>query len=328
MTSSLAVLTPANATLLKPVRRLGPALDVHCSRHQLAFDPSGTVLVVKGWLGSPLRWWAQGAASDSPVCSVDLTLEFRVDVLSVGQLIVGAGPPVGAAATPWRPRLVALSTQDGTLQHEATMPHTVIGLGASKVGTLAVLFEGGEALLWDVRSWRPVRELAAMEADITLKDCAVSPDGRFVAVVGTSHERGGECLWLWDLRTQDKPWRLSLKWPIAWSVAFHPTQPLLVIGGNSDEVTVVDAHARRVVRTLTGVGGYACNLDFSPDGALLVASGDGSGFSVHRFDTGEELFGDGDGDDMQTSDAVISPDGRCIAWGHGDGTVSLWGVAD
>ncbi|RYZ37319.1 MAG: WD40 repeat domain-containing protein [Myxococcaceae bacterium] len=328
MTSSLAVLTPANAACLKSVRRLGPALDFHCSTHQLAFDPSGTVVVVKGWWRSPLRWWTLGAASDSPVWTVDLAFEADVAVLPMGDLIVGAGPPVGAAATPWRPRLVALSTRDGTLQREAAMPHIVIGLCATRDNALVVLFEGGEALLWGVSSWRPVRELAAMEADITLKACAVSPEGRFVAVVGTSNERGGECLWLWDLRTQDEPWRLPLEWPIAWSVAFHPTQPLLAVGGNSNEVRVVDARERRVVRTLRGFNRSACNLDFSPDGDLLIASGDGTGFSVHRFDTGEELFGDGDGDDMQSSTAVISPDGRCIAWGHGDGTVSLWGVAD
>ncbi|WP_225888554.1 hypothetical protein [Myxococcus xanthus] len=44
--------------------------------------------------------------------------------------------------------------------------------------------------------------------------------------------------------------------------------------------------------------------------------------------TGELLFRHANDHELQTSDAIFSPDGRFIAWGQGDSTVGLRSVTD
>ncbi|MBN8227605.1 WD40 repeat domain-containing protein [Corallococcus macrosporus] len=152
-----------------------------------------------------------------------------------------------------------------------------------------------------------------------------SHDSRFAAAVVTDHEQEQAFLYLWDLTTDRHPWILPLGFAFAESVAFHPTRPLLVAGG-IHEMVVVDVNERRELKRLNDVHHYASNLDFSPDGQLLVSSADGRGFVLHDFETGGLLFSHSDDNDEQTSDAVFSPDGRFIAWAQGDGTVGLWGI--
>ncbi|TSC24540.1 WD40 repeat domain-containing protein [Corallococcus sp. Z5C101001] len=325
---SSAIITPTNAARLERVRQLRTSRSTSDSGQKLAFDSRGTRLVSTAQRGSHVCWWDLTDASDAPVHGAELTLTPTLAFIPLTNLVVGAGPPVASAATPWRPRLMGLSARDGTLLRETAMPHVVSSLGASRGGRLLMLFEEGEALLWDAADWRPVRELRGWPESISVNACTVSPDGRFAAAVARSDFEDRGRFWLWDLATDALPWSLSLDAPFLWSIAFHPTEPLLVVGGNTNEVAVVDAAERRVVRTLSQFDRYACNLDFSPDGRLLVASGDGRGFVVHRFDTGDVLFFHGDDNNPQTSDAVFSPDGRGIAWGQGDGTVGLWCVTD
>ncbi len=97
------------------------------------------------------------------------------------------------------------------------------------------------------------------------------------------------------------------------------------MGGNSNDLPVMDVRARRIVRTLRDVSAGASRVSFSPDGSLLVVSSDGPGFCVHRFDTDERLFAHGDDNDEQTSDALLSPDGTWVAWGSRKVSDDSWG---
>ncbi|NMO20260.1 WD40 repeat domain-containing protein [Pyxidicoccus fallax] len=320
-------IVPDNATHLKRVRQLGARRIPFISGQQLGFAPGSHLLVAKDKAGARLCWWDLAGESDAPRCTVEMPLEPAPAALAAGgDLVVGAGIPDPEAPEPWRQRLVGLSARDGAFQLQAPLSQPISALCASRDGSLLALLGGGRALLWDVKTWRVAHALEGMGPDFSSDACVFSPDGRLVAAAVSSSETLQGSVWLWDTATGARLGQLPIDTPFAWSVAFHPTRPLLVVGGNMDEVVVVDVESRRVARTLPGFGAGACNLDFSPDGALLVASRDGRGFGVHRSDTGELLFRAGDDNESQTSDALFSPDGRWIAWGQGDGTVGLWSV--
>ncbi|QQR45752.1 WD40 repeat domain-containing protein [Myxococcus xanthus] len=329
MTSLRPIITPANAARLIRVRKLSPTRASPTSGQRLGFNFQGAVLVAKDNHLAHLRWWDLGTDSGRPVMDTELPL-LEAPAVAVGELVLCIGAPALSPSGLWRPSLKALSARDGSLQRQEFLPHSVTTLCASRDGShlLAVMDEEA-GLLWDVRAWRPVRELPWPEGEFSVTACALSADGRFAAATATqwSDDQRG-VLWLWEVASGGQPWTMPIDASTAWSVAFHPREPLLVVGGLTEHVTVVHAVERRLVRTIPGFYGYACNLDFHPEGHLLAASHDGRGFALHHFDTGEVLFRASDGDDLQTSDAVFSPDGRFVAWGQGDGTVGLWAVAD
>lgn len=329
MTSSRPVITPSNASRLNRVERLGPELKTFVSGQKLAFDPKGDGVLALGSGGTPLRWWDVRSQPAGPARTHEPKFEVETAVLPDAEHIVSVGPANLSPTGLWRPRLVSLSTKDGALEREQHLSNAVTRLAMSRGGEwlLLIPLEGDAPTVWDVKAWRPLCELAPMEMGVSMSSCALSPDGRFAAMTFFADDRRPENVWLWEVREGAQPVALSIDAPIAWSLAFHPTEPLLVVGGNSNEVTVVDLRERRVVKVLPGLDVSASNLSFSPRGELLAVSW-GGGFGIHRFDTGEMLFKFSDGDEMHTSDALFSPDGRVVAWGRSDGTVDLWGVED
>ncbi|AFE04953.1 WD repeat-containing protein [Corallococcus coralloides DSM 2259] len=326
MKSSVPIITVDNAAHLTRVRQLGSPRVPFAGGQRLGFAPADNHLLATEESGVRLRWWKSLGVAEKTVSHGEVPLaEFKPGFLRDGS-IVGIGAPVATAATPYRYRILALAVESGTLLHESALPCPVTCFGVRADGTALVLLDEGEAHLWNLETWQPMRNLRGISVSAQLKDCAFSPDGRYAAVVGTPHDGTSSGVWLWNLEDGTGPDHLSLSMPFAGSVAFHPSKPLLVVGGNSNEVDVVDVREFRITRTLKDFHCIPSNLDFSPEGDLLAAGGDGRGFAVHRFDTGERVFRHGDDNDLQTSDAVFSPDGRFIAWGQGDGTVGLWAV--
>ncbi|MCP3058312.1 hypothetical protein LXT21_05985 [Myxococcus sp. K38C18041901] len=330
MRASRPVITESNAARLRPVARLGPALPSFISGQRLAFDPAGTRLGALARRGTPLRCWDLEALSSEPMWTHGPTSGMHALVFPTAEHVLTVWSANGSPQGRWRPRLVALSATDGSQAREQHLPHAVTRLAASAEGArlLLVPLEGDSPEVWGLESWRPLCQLSPMDMGVSVTACALSSEGRHAAVTFHADDRRRENLWLWDVAADARPVALSIDAPTVWSLAFHPTQPLLAVGGITEEVAVVHVGERRQVRSLAGFSGYACNLSFNPEGTLLAASRDGRGFGVHRFDTGEELFRFSDGEELHTSDAVFSPDGRLVAWGQSDGTVGLWGVED
>ncbi|MGE6763310.1 WD40 repeat domain-containing protein [Corallococcus interemptor] len=317
-----AVITLANASGLKRVRQLGSQLGI-VRGERLCFDPSGTRLLAK--TESRLRWWDLDTATDVASGSVELKME-PIEALFHGTThIVTAGPPVAEAAVTWRPRLMAFSTADGSLWREETLSAPAIGLAMSRDGMLLAILERGEALLWDVASWKRIRDLHGVDWHVSVKACAFSRDSQFAAVVVTDYDHDLAYLYLWNLKASSRPWVHPLGFRNAAGVAFHPTQPLLIARG-AHEVVVMDVNERRVLRRFNDYDYYVSNFDLSPDGELMVSSTDSCGLVIHHVETGEVLFSHSDDSELPTGDAVFSPDGRFIALAQGDGTVGLWGV--
>jgi|GEM_PF-3041659 len=330
MDSRFQVITADNASRLKRVGQLGPSLPSHTCGQKLAFEPGGTVLLALSDRGARSRWWDVETPSAGPLHTHEQRFEGKAEMLLDAEHLLAVAPANLSPSGLWRPRLVLLSTKDGALVREHHLTHAVTLFAMAPGGERALLIplDGDAPLVWGVKSWRAHCELAPLDTGVSLTACALSPDGRFAAATFTPDDKRSVNLWLWDIAEGARPVALSIDAPTTWSLAFHPTEPLLAVGGNTEEVSVVHVGERRRVRTLQGFSGYACNLSFNPQGDLLAASRDGRGFGIHRFDTGEEVFHTSDGDDLQTSDALFSPDGRLVAWGRGDGTVDLWAVTD
>ncbi|RKH50931.1 WD40 repeat domain-containing protein [Corallococcus sp. AB049A] len=306
------------------MRQLGPELGI-VRGERLCFDPSGTRLLAKDASESRLRWWNLDSATDVASGLVELKMGPIEALFHGSNHIVTAGPPVAEAAVAWRPRLMALSTTDGSLLREQTLSACATGLAMSRDGILLAILERGEALLWDVAAWKWIRDLLGVEWHATVKACAFSPDSRFVAAIVNDYDHDQAGLYLWDLKASSHPWVHSLGFQFAAGVAFHPTRPLLVARG-VHEVVVMDVNERRVLSRFNDYGYYVSNFNLSPDGELMCSSTDNCGLVLHHVDTGEVLFSHSDDSELPTGDAVFSPDGRFIALAQGDGTVGLWGV--
>ncbi|OJT20151.1 hypothetical protein BO221_33760 [Archangium sp. Cb G35] len=321
-------ITVANASCLTRVRQLSPPVSIKRWGQHLAFDSQSTLLLAMARMQPDrLRWWDLRGESDQPVCSPEIPLSSVFCVLPGRDLVVAVGWPDPTA--PWKKRLVALSTRDGSLRYEAPFPYELHAMSASADGSLlAMVVEDGLGLLWDVERWCCLRELEVAPKYLYAQGCAISPDRRLIAAAQTQNypDQGPGIIQLWDATTGATLCLLSVNDPLIWDVAFHPTEPLLVAGTNGDDVHVVDLEQRRIVRTFDAP--RAWRLSFNPDGSLLAVAGDGPFFGVYRFDTGERLFSHEDDNDEQTSPAVFSPDGTFVAWGQGDYTVGLWAVAD
>jgi WD40 repeat protein len=186
----------------------------------------------------------------------------------------------------------------------------------------------GKARLWDAATGRLRYELPHSEA---VRAAAFSPDGK--AVLTGCDDRAAR---LWGAAT-GRPLGVPMthRHP-AWSVAFHPTRPLLVTGGGvfsspssrfgQGKVRVWDATATKPVGPPLHAAGPVLGVAFSPDGRHVVtASRDGRArlFDVSRLSPLALSVRHGPG----VRWVRYRPDGKALLTAGGDGTVCLWELA-
>ncbi len=313
---SQQLLNTTNAGRLAPLRRLGPGGPPWPSGQHLGFSGDGRWLSSTEQRGQDrMRWWKLSERTESPAVSLSLKNGAAAVVLAGVDRVLSA--TLGGVLQEW-------SAVDGALRREHDLGAGVSGLTLAADGrTLLITGGNGDAWLWDVERWQRVGELEKRTR--LLYGCALSPDGR-LAAAGAGHQgqsAPGSVL-IWDVATGTLTKEVPLEAYWVWSVAFHPSEPLLVAGTPSHGLSTLDLTRWEVIRKMESIG--TNNVSFSPDGALLAAGG--TGFSVLDFHSGSILYEHSDDNDMQSSHAVFSPDGRLIAWGQGDGTVGLWGVEE
>ncbi|WP_224250069.1 WD40 repeat domain-containing protein [Hyalangium gracile] len=307
------VLSPRNAERLVQLRSLGPGGPPWPRGQKLRFSMDSQWLVSIRISGPErLRWWRLSAEGPFPVASVPFDRGGDAVMLAGAERVLSTSSP--GLLQEW-------AAGDGSLLRESSLKG-LAGLSLSADSKKLLLTSGeGKVWLWDVARWQAVRELEA--SPLQIYEGALSPDGRWaVAGAGNRYVDEPVTLRVWDVETGALHREVPLPLPCAWSVAFHPTQPLVVVGGPPNELLVVDTTRWEQVRHLESVG--TDSVSFSPDGGLLVAGG--TGFSVLDFHRGQVIYQHTDEEDEQSSHAVMSPDGRLLAWGQGDGTVGLWGV--
>jgi WD40 repeat protein/serine/threonine protein kinase len=200
--------------------------------------------------------------------------------------------------------------------------------------TLAVGAARG-TVLWDVATGQRVG------SPIPGEIAAFSPDGSILAVGGRRVP-----VTLWDATTREQLGTLGRASASAGSEGFSPDGSTLAVGSSRGGITLWDVAARRqvggVLREPRGpsgpnfgarIAGGALNVEFSPDGKLLVA---GTADDVQLWDVASHrLVAVPQRAAGRTSfavsgainRAVFSPNGQVIAMAGSGNAVRLWNIA-
>jgi WD40 repeat protein len=130
------------------------------------------------------------------------------------------------------------------------------------------LIAGGSkvAQVWDLES----RKVTATIGGRSLDDVklALSPDGKVL------YSLMSRIVEAFDIATSASLWTTKLNATQSYSIATHPTQPLLVVGDNEGAAILLNAATGKVLMQLR-IGptrGEVEQVEFSPDGKLLTAA--------------------------------------------------------
>jgi WD40 repeat protein len=179
----------------------------------------------------------------------------------------------------------------------------------------------GTARLWDTTTGRQLRSFT--HGDITIvSSVAIHPGGRLLATLGRDNAAR-----LWDLDTGEHLHTWTV--PVAtWQdprLAFSPDGRLLAVGGNDGTARLLDVAARTEVAVLRGHRTGVRDVAFSPDGKLLVSTGEYGDCTACIWDVAARAaIGRLEGHTACVYCAAFSPDGALVATGAQDGTVRLW----
>lgn len=191
---------------------------------------------------------------------------------------------------------------------------------------------------------------------------APSPDGRLLAVGGMSREVllydlvTGEKLpspfshhqWVMEVGwSDDMAWFASSsfggdvvvqRWPslevvgtyrapeVAYTFAFHPTEPLFAWGAHDGAVRLVDLRTGQQTSTIaTNVGGVLYTA-FTPDGRALVSGGEDGVVYFHDLTSGS-LVASWTAHAAGITSVAFTSDGALMATGGDDAAVRLWKTA-
>lgn len=238
-------------------------------------------------------------------------------------------------------KLLASASRDSTVkvwnvttrQVLATLPHRlwVDAVTFSPDGRL--IATGSRVLrIWEVANWR---EVDSLEHPRNVRCVAFSNDGTILAA-GTA----GNKVHLWDVATRNKMATLTHGRydQTLFSVAFSPDGSTLVSGSGDGDIRFWDVSTQKNTLIYSVYTSSVFSLAFSPDGVLLAASGiskDGNDWNSTvnlwnletRLHTGKFDVRDPEyGYSWWIKSVAFSPDGKYIAAGAAQNTITLWDV--
>ena len=186
--------------------------------------------------------------------------------------------------------------------------------------------------LWDVADWR---EVDSLEHPRNVHSVAFSNDGSILAA-GTD----GNKVHLWDVAARSKITTLTHGRydQTLYSVAFSPDNSTLVSGSGDGDIRFWDIGTQRNTLIYDVYTSAVFSLAFSPDGVMLAASGisrDGNDrnstvnlwnlqnrLHIAKFDVRDPEHGYS----WWIKSVAFAPDGKYIAAGASQNTVTLWDV--
>jgi WD40 repeat protein/serine/threonine protein kinase len=241
----------------------------------LAFSPDGKTLAVGGtyvslWdvaSGRQLRFLNSPLADPAAERRAVGSLAFSPD----GKLMaVGFGMPTLFGPAEYQQVVKIWDVRSGKELH--TLPHrnTVPALAFSPDGkTLAAACHDGTVRLWEVGTWREVRQLRPRPGGASgCTAAAFSPKGEILAAAswdGTVR--------LWEPATGTLRRELKGHANAAFGVAFSPDGKTLTSASFDHTIKLWDVRSGRELRTLAGHTDWVYCAAFSPDGKTLVSCG-------------------------------------------------------
>lgn len=152
--------------------------------------------------------------------------------------------------------------------------------------------------------------------NVASRDVAWTPDGTFLVITDT---RAGISFYAPPVFAA--PARSLPGTELAWTLAVAPDQTLVAYGDARGEIILVDVETG-VARPLSGHNASVNDVVFSPDGRLLVTSGEDDVTRVWDLDSGAQRVLDAHSD--ATWSASFTESGQVLLTTGADETVRLW----
>lgn len=204
------------------------------------------------------------------------------------------------------------------LQHDLK---TIYSLAFDRTGQLLAAGDAqGHLVVWDLASRTPRLDLPNAHADV-IDDLRFDPAGNLLTSTSDDHTV--------------KQWNVQTGEPVG-SVANVGPDETLRLSPNSQQVATVLETVVSVRDVATGevilppLARHSDNvqdLEFSPDGEMLVTSSFDGTTMLWDMSTGEQITTPLTGHTGRVLASTFSPDGRLLATGGADGAIILWDVA-
>jgi WD40 repeat protein len=276
-----------------------------------AFSPDGKAIATGGDDGTAILW---DAATSAPLRRLRHGQEItRVSFSPDGKFLATAGRDTTVRL--WSPSTGRLEKQlRGHVEGVWTLAFSPDG----KV--LATASGRGTIHLWDVATDKELRRLTGHNNWVG--SLVFSRTGRELisgSVDGT--------VWLWEAATAKVIRRLEIPREMVNSLALSPDGTTVAIGSfQKKTIRLWDSATGRVIRVIEGPKDGA-SLTFSRDGKLLaVANPQGDEVRLLDVATGKEV-NRLEGHLERVFAIALSPDGRRLVTGSGDGTALVWDLA-
>jgi len=278
-------------------------LAAHTSVSAVAFSPDGRTLASGGSEG-PIKLWDVSTGAELRSFKVAASVH-AIAFSSDGRLLAGSS---------WDRAIRLWDVHTGI--ELLTLPDAGYAVAFSPDGTKLAGAGTKNLKLWKVPNGAELRTLS-QDAE-NYQSIVFSPDGSMLVTGGSDR------VTLWDMATGAQV--RSMQTP-GDSVAFSPNGKILATGvGSQSLVKIWDVSTGAELGSLALDGLRGSFMAFSSDGWLFAVARDQT---VKIFDTatGVELR-TLEGHLNQVRSVAFSPDGRTLASGNGNRTISLWELGD
>jgi WD40 repeat protein len=171
--------------------------------------------------------------------------------------------------------------------------------------------------IWDSETRTPLKKLKGHESEV--HSLALHSQGQLIA----SSSRDGTVL-VWDRISGEIRHRYTQLMGIR-SVVFHPTQPILAMGGDDQIIRLADLATDKIIMTLEGHSHPIQSLAFSPDGRILASCAWRDRVRLWDVATGQlQTTFSGELGDLRS--LSFSADGRYLAGGGDNRQSQVWDV--